>query len=181
MSTFYFLAAAHHLAWTQYPALWLCESCCILWLVLRSIQSRLVQGGVLLMLCGLMLNALVTEVNAGHMPVVGMSSRAHPLSSTWQAATSNTRLPFLADQRQLGMFSVGDIALLSGGILVVAICMRRILRKTVALQSVMSTPVPWLQISGRAPSAPRVLRAIRGRFKCWSGWFDPMLLRGGRE
>lgn len=78
------------------------------------------------MLCGLMLNASVTEANAGQMPVVGMASTLHPMNSTWQAATSNTRLLFLADQAWLGMFSVGDIALIGGGILVLAICMQRI-------------------------------------------------------
>ena len=79
------------------------------------------------MLSGLMLNALVTEANAGQMPVVGMPSDLHPMNSTWQAASSTTRLAFLADQARLGMFSVGDIALLAGGILVVAIFLRRVL------------------------------------------------------
>jgi hypothetical protein len=57
------------------------------------------------MLCGLMLNALVTQANAGTMPVVGMPSTLHPASPMWRAATSHTRLPFLADQARLGLFS----------------------------------------------------------------------------
>jgi hypothetical protein len=61
-----------------------------------------------------MLNGLVTTANAGTMPVVGMPSTLH-----WQAATSKTRLPFLADQAQLGLFSVGDLVMLFGGILIV--------------------------------------------------------------
>lgn len=80
------------------------------------------------MLCGLILNTLVVEMNAGQMPVVGMPRTFQPMNSTWQAATSKTHLPFLADQAWLGMFSVGDITLICGGILVLAICMRRILR-----------------------------------------------------
>jgi Flp pilus assembly pilin Flp len=80
------------------------------------------------MLCGLMLNGLVTEANAGTMPVVGMPSRLHPASPMWQAATSNTRLPFLADQARLGLFSVGDFVLLFGGILVVAVGVHRTLK-----------------------------------------------------
>jgi hypothetical protein len=80
------------------------------------------------MLCGLMLNALVTEANAGTMPVVGMPSRLHPASPMWRAATSHTRLPFLADQARLGLFSIGDLTLLLGGILIVAICLQRALR-----------------------------------------------------
>ena len=116
------------------------------------VQSRLVRGGVLLMLCGLMLNALVTGANAGRMPVVGMPSTLHPMNSTWQAATSHTRLAFLADQAWMGMFSVGDIALLLGGIFVVAICVRRILGMTFGLQSLISALVaPW-ELSGRTSS-----------------------------
>ena len=77
------------------------------------------------MLCGLMLNALVTEANAGTMPVVGMPSALHPASPVWQAATSKTRLPFLADQAWLGLFSIGDLVMLFGGTFIVAICLRR--------------------------------------------------------
>ena len=143
------LAAAHHLAWTQYPALWLCESCAILWLVLQSLRSRMVRRGVLLMLCGLMLNTVVIVANAGRMPVVGMPRTLRPMNSTWQAATSNTRLPFLADQAWLAMFSVGDIALIGGGILVLAIYVRRILRMTSGFQKGDSAAVVPFRISGR--------------------------------
>jgi hypothetical protein len=80
------------------------------------------------MLCGLILNALVTEANAGTMPVVGLRSTLHPVSPMWRAATCHTRLPFLADQARLGLFSVGDLSLLLGGILIiVAICLKRTL------------------------------------------------------
>jgi hypothetical protein len=77
------------------------------------------------MLSGLMLNALVTAANAGAMPVVGMPSSVHPASPMWRAASSNTRLSFLADQARLGLFSIGDLALLLGGILIITICLRR--------------------------------------------------------
>src|SRR5712691_7285479 len=116
---------AHQLAWMQHPAIWLCESCAILWLVLRAVRSPWVRTGVLLMLSGLMLNALVTGANAGAMPVVGMPSSVHPASPMWRAASSNTRLPVLADQARLGLFSVGDLALLLGGILIITFCLRR--------------------------------------------------------
>ena len=122
------LSAAHHLAWTQHPIIWLCESCAILWLMARANRSHWVQSGVLLMLCGLMLNALVIDANAGTMPVVGMPSRLHPASPVWQAATSNTRLPFLADQARLGLFSIGDLVLLFGAILIFAPCLHRALK-----------------------------------------------------
>ena len=119
------LSAAHQLAWTQYPAIWLCESCAILWLVIRVVRSAWVRAGVLLVLCGLMLNGLVTAANAGTMPVVGMPSTMHPLSTMWRAATSKTRLPYLADQARLGLFSIGDLVMLFGGSLIIAICLHR--------------------------------------------------------
>ncbi len=80
------------------------------------------------MLSGLMLNALVTDANAGTMPVVGMPSTLRPAGPMWQAATPKTQLPFLADQAQLGLFSIGDLVMIFGGILIVAICLRRVLK-----------------------------------------------------
>jgi hypothetical protein len=59
------LSAAHHLAWTQYPEIWFCESCAILWLAIRIVRSAWVRAGVLLMLCGLFLNGLVTAASGG--------------------------------------------------------------------------------------------------------------------
>ena len=125
----HFVTMAHQLAWMEHPAIWLCESCAILWLVLRVVRSPLVRTGVLLMLCGLGMNALVTDTNAGSMPVVGMPSTMRPASPMWQSATFQTRMPLLADQARLGLFSIGDIALLGGGILIVAICLRPTLER----------------------------------------------------
>src|SRR5580704_4920974 len=124
----------HQLAWMEHPAIWLCASCAILWLVLRVVGSPLVRTGVLLMLCGLGMNALVTDTNAGSMPVIGMPSTVRPASPMWQGATFQTRMPLLADQARLGMFSIGDIALLGGGILIVAICLQRTTKKIAAAQ-----------------------------------------------
>ena len=121
----HFFTMAHQLAWMEHPTIWLCASCAILWLVLRVVRSPLVRTGVLLMLCGLGMNALVTDANAGSMPVVGMPATVQPASPMWQGATFQTRLPLLADQARLGLFSIGDIALLSGGILIVTICLHR--------------------------------------------------------
>jgi hypothetical protein len=120
---------AHQLAWMEHPAIWLCESCAILWLVLRLVRSPWVRTGVLLMLCGLGMNALVTDSNAGSMPVIGMPSTVRPASPMWQGATFQTRMPLLADQGRLGLFSIGDIVLLGGGILIMTICLRRTLER----------------------------------------------------
>jgi hypothetical protein len=48
----------------------------------------------------------------------------------WHAATPKTQLPFLADQAQLGLFSIGDLVMIFGGILIVAICLCRVLKNT---------------------------------------------------
>lgn len=80
------------------------------------------------MLAGLMLNAIVTDANAGVMPVVGMPSTVHPAGPMWAAATYKTRLAFLADQAGLGLFSVGDMMLMFGGLFVVGAGLRRKLR-----------------------------------------------------
>ncbi len=84
------------------------------------------------MICGLAMNALVTDANAGTMPVVGMPSTLRPVSPMWHAATAHTRLSMLADQASLGLFSAGDVVLLFGGTLIIAICIRRSLRRRAA-------------------------------------------------
>ena len=131
----HFLSAAHQLAWSQYPLIWLGECGAILWLVVRSIRSPWTRAGVLMMICGLAMNALVTDANAGTMPVVGMPSTLRPVSPMWQAATAHTRLALLADQARLGLFSVGDVVLLLGGSLIMVICFRRAVRRHATCRS----------------------------------------------
>lgn len=114
------------------------------------------------MLSGLMLNALVTEVNQGRMPVVGMPSHLHPMNSTWQVATSKTRLAFLADQARLGMFSLGDIALLLGGSLILAVCILRLLKIRFGLKSLLSVLLGPSAISGRPSLDAPILRSKKG-------------------
>jgi hypothetical protein len=80
------------------------------------------------MLCGLMMNGLVTGANAGTMPVVGLPPALHPASPMWRPATATTRLAFLADQARLGLFSIGDLVMIFGALLVVAICALRMLK-----------------------------------------------------
>jgi hypothetical protein len=58
----------------------------------------------------------------------------------WQGATLQTQLPLLADQAGLGLFSIGDIALLFGGILIVAICLRRTLERRGRMCRRLMTP-----------------------------------------
>ncbi len=83
------------------------------------------------MLSGLALNAVVTDANAGVMPVVGMPSAVRPSGPMWAAATSQTKLQFLSDQAGLALFSVGDLLLIFGGLVVVGAGLRRKFRMKV--------------------------------------------------
>jgi len=56
------------------------------------------------------------------MPVVGIPPTLRPASPMWHAATATTRLAFLADQARLGLFSIGDLAMIFGGVLIIGIC-----------------------------------------------------------
>jgi hypothetical protein len=80
------------------------------------------------MLFGLMLNSLVTDANAGVMPVVGMPASLQPDGPMWQTATSRTQLRLLADQARLGWFSAGDLMLIVGGFLILGTYVRRALK-----------------------------------------------------
>jgi hypothetical protein len=138
------LSEAHQLAWAQYPAVWLCEACAILWLVLRVVRLPWARVGVLLVLCGLMLNGAVIVANAGAMPVVDMPSAVHPISPMWKAASSKTELSLLADQAHLGLFSIGDLVMLLGGCLIVVVtCLNRASKgKILFCRSVKWMPTP---------------------------------------
>ena len=88
-------------------------------------QSKVVVWGLLLM-AALTLGGCSSTI--ADLPVVGMPSTLHPASPMWRAATPQTRLAFLADQAQLELFSAGDLVMLFGGILIVAICLHRTLK-----------------------------------------------------
>jgi len=124
----HFVTMAHQLAWMEHPAIWLCESCAILWLVLRVVRSPLVRTGVLLMLCGLGMNALVTDTNAGSMPV----SECRP-QCVQQARCGRVRHFKRGCQYwQIKHGSdclVSATSLCSAGILIVAICLRQTLER----------------------------------------------------
>ena len=51
------------------------------------------------------MNALVTDTNAGSMPVIGMPHAVRPASPMWQGATLQTRLPLLADPSATLLYS----------------------------------------------------------------------------
>jgi len=124
------LSSVRELAWAQNPVIWFGEACVILWLVIRQVRSSWVRAGVTLVLSGLIMNVLVTAANAGTMPVVGMPLTIQPASPIWQPATAQTRLTFLADQARLGLFSIGDLVMLFGGMLMLSIFLRRVCKSS---------------------------------------------------
>jgi hypothetical protein len=103
-----------------------------------------------MMICGLAMNALVTDANAGTMPVIGMPPTLRPVSPMWHAATAHTRFSILADRASLGLFSLGDVVLLFGGAIVIAICIRRTLRRRSRLSRPVTAPSLQFVASDRA-------------------------------
>jgi hypothetical protein len=91
--------------------------CTAFWLsVIWTIHTNKVircSGGSLVLL-GVILNALVTEVNGGVMPVIGVPTHFQAASPVWQAASTNHHWLLFADHTWLCFFSIGDLALLGG-------------------------------------------------------------------
>lgn len=77
-------------------------------------QSR-VSGTFVLI--GILFNGCVTLANHAVMPVVGMPATMIILGPIWVRATVNSHLLWLADQYSLFYFSVGDMFLYAGAIL----------------------------------------------------------------
>lgn len=105
--------------WIANPAQWFIVAVAALWLTSRVVTSRSARWARLLSIVGLCLNASVTNANGGTMPVVGMPERFIAASTLWQRAGAHTRLIFLADQHSLWYFSIGDLLLIGGGIVLV--------------------------------------------------------------
>jgi len=81
-------------------------------LVVRYIVRAKVKGGLLVLL-GITCNALVTSLNKGVMPSVGISSTFRPAAPIWNVSGKGQWLT-LADQAALYRFSIGDMFLIAG-------------------------------------------------------------------
>jgi hypothetical protein len=79
--------------------------------VISSIKQRNLS---LPLIVGEMLNASVTLVNGGSMPVVGLAPSFIAPAPIWHVAQANDRLLFLADHISMYSFSIGDLVLLVG-------------------------------------------------------------------
>jgi hypothetical protein len=86
------------------------------WGVRYIVHSKAVGG--LFILLGITSNALVTLLNKGVMPSVGIPSTFKPASPIWNVSGKGQWLA-LGDQGALYGFSVGDICLLVGFLLFV--------------------------------------------------------------
>ena len=112
------LVVALWLAWKHTASLPLCLAfwvMALLWVV-RPIAIRRPSAVWVLMLIGVLSNAVVTLANSGVMPANYDVAAFIPASPIWQPAVDR-HLLFLSDQRALSYFSIGDLCLLTGSAL----------------------------------------------------------------
>ena len=81
------------------------------WVVRYIVQAK-VKGGLLVLL-GITCNALVTSLNKGVMPAVGVPATFQPAAPIWSVSGKGQWLT-LADQAALYRFSIGDMFLIAG-------------------------------------------------------------------
>jgi len=91
--------------------------CYLFWIttlawVVRYIIRAKVKGGLFVLL-GITSNALVTSLNKGVMPSVGIPATFQPAAPIWNVSGKGQWL-LLADQAALYRFSIGDIFLIAG-------------------------------------------------------------------
>jgi hypothetical protein len=91
--------------------------CYLFWIttlawVVRYIVRAKVKGGLLVLL-GITCNALVTALNKGVMPSIGIPATFQPAAPIWNVSGKGQWLA-LADQAALYRFSIGDMFLIAG-------------------------------------------------------------------
>jgi len=112
------LIVALWLAWKHTASLPLCLAFWIIVLIwaVRPIASRRPSAVWVLVLIGVLSNAVVTLANSGVMPANYDVATFIPASPIWQPA-ADRHLLVLSDQRALSYFSIGDLCLLTGSVL----------------------------------------------------------------
>jgi hypothetical protein len=105
------------LIWKAHPGLVICAAfwLSVIWIIHSKSLTRHSAG--LIVLLGVVLNAVVTELNGGVMPVVGIPKHFDTASPIWQAAQTNNHLLVLADNASLHFFSIGDLTLIAGALM----------------------------------------------------------------
>jgi hypothetical protein len=106
-------------AWKHTASL---SMCWLFWLTVLAVEIRIkqVNYGVVFLIIGTASNALVTLLNNGVMPVVGMPSTVRAMFPIWHTAEAGNRMLLLADHASLLYFSVGDLCILAGCLIVLA-------------------------------------------------------------
>ena len=102
--------------------------CYLFWIttlgwVVRYIVHAKVKGGLLVVL-GITCNALVTSLNKGIMPSVGVPATFRPAAPIWSVSGKGQWLT-LADQAALYRFSIGDLFLIAGVLMFLIETVRR--------------------------------------------------------
>jgi hypothetical protein len=107
------------LAWKHTASLTMCW---LFWLTVLAVEIRIrqVNYGVLFLILGTASNALVTLLNDGVMPVVGMPAKLQATYPIWQMAGAGNRMLILADHASLSYFSVGDLCIQAGCLVLLA-------------------------------------------------------------
>ncbi|MGA2647438.1 MAG: DUF5317 family protein [Candidatus Sulfotelmatobacter sp.] len=107
------------LAWKHTASL---SMCWLFWLTVLTIEMRIRQFnyGVVLLIVGTASNAFVTLLNDGVMPVVGMPATVQARFPIWHMAGAGNRMLILADQASLSYFSVGDLCMQAGCLVLLA-------------------------------------------------------------
>jgi hypothetical protein len=120
------LIVALWLAWKRTASLPLCLAFWIIVLIwcVRPIASRRPSAVWVLVLIGVLSNAVVTLANSGVMPANYNVATFIPASPIWQPAVDR-HLLLLSDQRALSYFSIGDLCLLTGSVLAFILRRRR--------------------------------------------------------
>jgi hypothetical protein len=93
--------------------------CYLFWMTtlawaVRYIVRAKVKGGLFVLL-GITCNALVTSLNKGVMPSVGIPPTFQPAAPIWNVSGKGQWLT-LADQAALYRFSIGDVFLIAGSL-----------------------------------------------------------------
>jgi len=130
------LVIALWLAWKHTAALPLCLAFWIIVLIwgVRPIASRCPSAVWVLVLIGVLSNAMVTLANSGVMPANYEVATFIPASPIWQPP-ADRHLLLLSDQRALSYFSIGDLCLLTGSVL--SFILRRRQRQAMLEQSMI--------------------------------------------
>ncbi|MGA2647274.1 MAG: DUF5317 family protein [Candidatus Sulfotelmatobacter sp.] len=107
------------LAWKHTASL---SMCWLFWLTVLTVEMRIRQlnYGIVFLIIGTASNALVTLLNNGVMPVVGMPASVQAMFPIWHTAGAGNRMLILADHASLWYFSVGDLCMQAGCLVLLA-------------------------------------------------------------